>query len=258
MKHTGNWKLKLNLSIDIVMFLLLTVMAGIGFLMKYVVVSGEVRNIKYGNHVDLEFLGLTRHQWGSIHLIISLVFISLLVLHIILHWKCVLVIFKCMIPSATLRIFAATIIFLFGAGAIFASFFLKPELVPFEPLYRNRNFSNPPSEMITPAEGISDTASYQKPALFTGRERPAVISEKENADASEENHNMEYNEYEVFGSQTLQYVAGRYEVPASVICRDLHIPEDQAGQKLGWLRKQYSFTMTDVRRSIASYKKLNQ
>jgi len=41
MKLTGNGKPKLNLIIDIVLFLLLTVMAGIGFLMKYVVVSGE-------------------------------------------------------------------------------------------------------------------------------------------------------------------------------------------------------------------------
>lgn len=257
MKLTGNGKSKLNLSIDIVMFLLLTVMAGIGFLMKYVVVSGEVRNIIYGNQVDLEFLGLTRHEWGSIHLIISLVFIALLALHIILHWKCILSIFKCMIPSAAFRIFTAVLIFLFGAVAMAASFFLNPEMVPFEPQYRNRNFNDHPTEIINSGDVTDDSVSLPIPAQINERVNPAVISEKDNSDA-EENHNMEYHEYEVYGSQTLQYVADRYEVPAAIICRDLNIPVDQAGQKLGWLRKQYGFTMTDVRVSIGSYKNNNR
>jgi hypothetical protein len=35
----------------------------------------------------------------------------------------------------------------------------------------------------------------------------------------------------------------------------LNIPENMTGQKLGRLKRQYPFTMTDVRKSISDYKK---
>jgi hypothetical protein len=99
MKLTGNTKTKLTISIDIVLFILLVSTVGIGFLMKFVLVPGQVRNEIYGNNVNLEFLGLTRHEWGSIHLIISIIFLSLLILHIIFHWKLIVSFFKCMFPA---------------------------------------------------------------------------------------------------------------------------------------------------------------
>ncbi|MDD2549271.1 MAG: hypothetical protein PHD00_04150, partial [Bacteroidales bacterium] len=59
---------KINLVVDIILFLLLMGMAGIGFLIKYTLLSGEKRNLLYGKNVNLELLGLDRHQWGTIHL----------------------------------------------------------------------------------------------------------------------------------------------------------------------------------------------
>ena len=46
---------KLNLSIDIIMLLLLMPLAGIGFLIKYVLIPGIQRNERYGAGVELEF-----------------------------------------------------------------------------------------------------------------------------------------------------------------------------------------------------------
>jgi len=51
---------KLNLTIDIVLLLLLMTMAGIGFLIKYVLLSGEKRNVIYGQNINLELLGMDR------------------------------------------------------------------------------------------------------------------------------------------------------------------------------------------------------
>jgi hypothetical protein len=257
MKLTGNSKSKLNLSIDIVMFILLLAMAGIGFLMKYVVVSGERRNELYGNHVDLEFLGLTRHQWGSIHLIISVTFIVLIALHIILHWKCIVSIYKGMFPSLFLRYFIAVFLFLFTVLTLISPFILEPERVPFEPLYRNRRFI-PSSENRLPVTPEEQANNEVQPARAE-----EILSDSDNpknkdAGMAEGHHYSEYDEYEVYGSNTLQYVADRYNVPSSVICSAIGVPEDRAGERLGQLRRRYSFTMTDVRKSISDYKNINK
>jgi hypothetical protein len=76
----GN-KSKINLAIDAVMLILLTMMAGLGFLIKYVLVPGFKRNTLYGSDVELYFWGLDRHQWGSIHLYLGFVFLFLVLLY---------------------------------------------------------------------------------------------------------------------------------------------------------------------------------
>jgi Domain of unknown function (DUF4405) len=139
MKLIGNTKSKLNMSIDILLFVLLVTMAGIGFLMKFVVVPGEVRNEIYGNNVDLEFFGLTRHEWGYIHLIIGIIFLALLVLHIIFHWKLIVSIFKCLFPARVIRYSVIVIICLIALLTLVSPFILKPETVPFEPKHMHRS-----------------------------------------------------------------------------------------------------------------------
>jgi len=50
-------------------------------------------------------------------------------------------------------------------------------------------------------------------------------------------------------------VADKYNVSAEAIAADLKIPATFTGEKLGRLKKQYSFTMDDVKASIAAHKK---
>ena len=92
-----NWckdKSKLNLVIDAIMLVLLMAIAGLGFLIKYVLVPGYKRNALYQGDVELYFMGLTRHEWGSIHLWLSYVFLALMILHIFFHWKMITCIFR--------------------------------------------------------------------------------------------------------------------------------------------------------------------
>jgi hypothetical protein len=71
MKSWSKTKPKLNLVIDAIMFIDLMAVAGLGFLMKYVLLPGYKINEVYGSGVELSFLGLDRHQWGPIHLILA-------------------------------------------------------------------------------------------------------------------------------------------------------------------------------------------
>lgn len=231
---------KLNLSIDTVMLLLLMSLAGIGFLIKYVLIPGIQRNERYGSNVDLEFWGFTRHEWGSIHLIIGIVFLVLLIIHIILHWEMIVCIFRRMIPNKILRTVSATL--LTGVSLILIAFplFVRPELIEREPLHQNRQKRQSVSEGTTVnTEPVDSVFSKSNSAAGTAYHQEDHV----------------FAEPEINGSQTLQSVADAYGIPADKIASDLNIPLFRIGEKLGRLRKQYEFTMDDVRNSVLKNKK---
>ena len=131
-------KSKLNLCIDIILLFLLMAMAGIGFLIKYVLLPGSERNQRYGSGVDLEFLGLTRHEWGTIHLVISIFFLVFIILHVILHWKMIVRIFKRMIPRKSLFVITASAIGAVSILLLILPLFVKPVVVERDHLQMNR------------------------------------------------------------------------------------------------------------------------
>jgi len=232
-------KSKLNLSIDMLLLLLMMPIAGIGFLIKYVLFSGIQRNPIYGNNVELEFLGLSRHEWGTIHLFLSITFLVLLILHIYFHWKMIVTIFRRMIPGKSLCYISAFLLIAFGLLMFSFPLFVKPEIVAKEALHQNRN-NNAHSESPV----LRETDEENDTAVFKTQKQAIQISEK-----NQYHHANE--EYEVNGSETLQFVADKYNVPASKIAADLNVPESMTGEKLGRLKKQYSFIMDDVRYSIS-------
>jgi len=96
-------KSKLNLIIDALLLLCLSAIAGIGFLIKHVLVAGFRRWEIYGRNVELLFWGMDRHEWGTVHYIIAWVLLGLLVLHVVLHWKMIAGTYRRLIPGRALR-----------------------------------------------------------------------------------------------------------------------------------------------------------
>ncbi|MHC4115417.1 MAG: DUF4405 domain-containing protein [Planctomycetota bacterium] len=121
---------KLNLIIDALLLLCLAGIAGIGFLIKYVLVPGYQRWEIYGRNVSLFLWGLDRHQWGTIHFIIGLglAFLALLVLHVVLHWQIVVGIYCGLIPNRFARWVIALILICITALLFSHPFFVKPEV----------------------------------------------------------------------------------------------------------------------------------
>jgi CHASE2 domain-containing sensor protein len=147
---------KLNMSIDIVLFIMLMAMAGLGFLIKFKLVDGETRNLLYGSNIDLSFLGLGRHQWGTIHLYISIAFIVFLVLHIIFHWKIILCYFTRLFPSKFTRIFLGVLIALLGLLMFVFSFMVTPDQIEKARQHQGgQNRSHAIGQSITPFQNIS-------------------------------------------------------------------------------------------------------
>jgi len=121
-------KSKLNLVIDALLLLCIAAIAGIGFLIKYMLVPGYRRWEIYGRNVDLFLWGMDRHEWGTIHLMIGSVFLALLVLHIVLHWGVIVAIYRKLIPNTTLRCIVAVALICLTILLFAFSFLVKPEV----------------------------------------------------------------------------------------------------------------------------------
>jgi len=249
MSKQSNNKSKFNLCIDIIMLLLLLPTFGIGLLTKYILIPGSERALVYGPNTDLLFWGLDRHQWGTIHMIISLVFGILLVLHIILHWKLILCIFEKMLSNRPTRILVALVILIGGLAMIAFPIVVKPDVVYREALHRNRQstagnpLSSGPAHTLEPAtvSPVTEPAGADTIHRHSGEEGQALK-----------------DQYEVYGSQSLQSIAERFELGSGDLARVLGVPESQAGERAGRLGKRYGFTMTDVRNSIKQLKQKDE
>ncbi|RPH31296.1 MAG: DUF4405 domain-containing protein [Bacteroidales bacterium] len=248
-------KFKLNLSIDLILFVLLMPIAGIGFLMSYILIPGSQVKQVYGNNIGLEFLGLDRHQWGEIHLWIGFVFLLLMVIHVILHWSMIVCYFQKLIPKKEIRIITTILISAIGAFLFFFAFLIKPEVVSHKNLHQNR--SDITSIEVNEFESHQSVSNKGNSHSLANTNNPkAIRDDKQVLKDSAFHHDSK--EYDVYGSQLLLEIAEKYNVPCDYLCNCLNIPHDLASVKLGRLKKQYRFEMKDVSNCISKYKKQNQ
>ncbi len=114
--------------IDAAMLLCGAALAGIGFLMKFVLIPGKERFVVYGRNVDLFFLGLDRHEWGTLHLWLGLCLAGLLAAHIILHISWIAGTARAMISGRlSAKVLAAVFMLVCLLFALFA-FAVQPEV----------------------------------------------------------------------------------------------------------------------------------
>lgn len=75
-----------NFFIDSMAFIGFVLLTSTGILMRYILPPGSGR--------WKVIWGLDRHEWGSIHFWISIVFLSVLTIHLILHWRWIVTFIK--------------------------------------------------------------------------------------------------------------------------------------------------------------------
>jgi hypothetical protein len=121
-------KVKLNFVIDALMFLCMAAIAGMGFLMKYVLLPGRENTIKYGRRVEISLLGLDRHDWDAIHLYLGFLLLALLVLHIVLHWQMIPGLFAKLVANPRQKSRIALIYLVLAAAFILFPFLISPEV----------------------------------------------------------------------------------------------------------------------------------
>ncbi|MFA5137690.1 MAG: DUF4405 domain-containing protein [Elusimicrobiota bacterium] len=120
--------LRLNFVVDAAMFMLLTAIAGLGFLMEHVLIPGERRWRVYGRNVDLSWLGMDRHSWGDAHYGLSIVLLVLVALHVALHWGSITAMLRQTFARRASRAAFAVLFLIICAGASVFPFFIKPDV----------------------------------------------------------------------------------------------------------------------------------
>lgn len=239
---------KLNFYIDILLFINLALLIGIGLLIKYVLISGQQKWMLFGVNPELTFWGLDRHQWGTIHLITGIVFFILLVLHIIFHWRMIGCLFRKYIPKRGARVATVSITVI-----VFVVFIAFPFIV------------SPVKNSIFPGEGrmdiehmveLNDSIKIQlkKPKkIGAEKQDPEIEVFKEGnheKHASKKEHNIT-----IKGSMQLKEAGEKYSVPVSYLKQELNLPVRISDlQKLGRLKKKYNFTMSEVEEIILKFR----
>jgi len=245
------------------MFLVMMAIGGLGFLIKYVLIPGYKRIELYNNDVELYFLGLTRHDWGKVHLWLGFIFLFLLLLHIIFHWKMIVCIFRKMISRDNLRLTSILAIGIAGLFLLLSPLLIKPETGPSVVRYRNRNvpvrFQNDryDSNFHDYRRNPHDQNSSQygrgrsyTPRRWEQRREERHISPGFNQRRGSGSGEYSYGIIRVNNTMTLDEVAKTHTVSAKELARELNIPETLIHENISTLRKEYTFLLTDVRKAV--------
>jgi hypothetical protein len=239
-------KAKVNFIIDAIMFVLMGLLAGLGLLIKYVLVSGEERWIKYGRNVDIRFWGLDRHQWGEIHLYVAIALILFLVLHIVLHWNMIVCLYKRIIGNRKTRILCGLTFMIVTLLMVLFPYFIRVEISELASgRERFQNLSIKENDSL-----IDESVQKTKPE----KEKVELVTDVQ--EKEEKLHHHIDPTIEVKGLMTLSEVSRKYDVPSDYMKQKLNIPLSTSNSsRLGHLRKQYGFKMSELELIIANYKK---
>ena len=214
------------------MFFFMIAIVGLGFLMKYNLIPGKERFVKYGRNVELFFLGLDRHQWGTVHLVLGFILIGLLALHIILHWKTIIRVYRRLINARQSRKVIAFGFSILCCALLLLPFFLKPEI---QELGKSEGHFARFHDVTSPEVSVSNDRSLDKA-------KPDEI------------YKHDFDSIKIAGSMTIDSVCIKYEIPRAHLVEKLALPANLTGyNKLGILRRKYGFRMSDVKRIIENY-----
>jgi hypothetical protein len=248
-------KTKINFIIDAVMFILMGILAGLGLLIKYVLLSGTERWLKYERNVELTFWGLDRHQWGAIHLWIAIALTALLVLHIILHWSMIVCLYKKLMGNKTSRIVCGSV---FSVLTLFLVVFPFLIHVDVNEMASGRERFEAEHRTVEPKNKIVDEQVEIKKEMETKTKTEPVQLIVAEEDHDGHHHHID-STIEVKGYNTLKEISDLYGVPCIYLKNKLNLPESVSNtSKLGNLRKQYGFKMSDIELIIYNYLKTSE
>lgn len=254
---------KINLVIDGLMFIVLAAIAGIGFLIKYVLLPGYKINEKYDVNTDLLFLGLDRHQWGSIHLYLAFFMLFLLALHIILHWNSIICIFRQLIPENNSRKITGIATVITGFILALTPFVIKPEVVSHKRSYMHNRAperqGNGNTETVVGAfpevdKIIQEKAGSQISTPEDGNDASGTETKPSPQSSDSKNHRGFHNHNEdvfIDGTMTLSEISARYNLSVEELAGAIKIPPQYSNERLGRLRKRFGFEMDDLRSYVA-------
>ena len=216
------------------MFLCMSAITGIGFLIKYTLISGQERWIVYNDNIELYFWGMDRHEWGTIHLIIGCILLGLLILHIVLHWNIIIRVYRKMFRRKLTTKFISILFITICALFIIVPFLINPKISKAEHGAKrhltDRNTHVKSEGNITCKKEELNNADF----LHVHKQANLLI--------------------EIRGYMTQKKKKKKNKIPTEFIKTRLNIPKSvSCKQKMSWLKKRYPIKMHDVEKIIIEY-----
>jgi hypothetical protein len=199
--------------VDTLLFISMFGIALIGILLAFFIPEGPSAqpSSKY-------FLNLHRHQWGNIHLYLSLTFIGLVIIHLTLDWKWIkskaVKIFKKGWKTALISTFLVSIFMVF----LFWLFYPK------------------------------EPGAYEEYGRGEGRGGGRAFSQETDSAQREDFGAQDPSTVTITGTMTLLDLEKASGIPVLRITEALGLPSNLSEKEtLGRLRKKYGFTMIELR-----------
>ncbi len=104
--------------IDIIAFISFIFVVSTGVLMRYVLPP------KSGKFTEI--LSMSRHEWGDIHFYITFIFLAILSIHLILHWRFIRNVFRGRVKNTNASRLILGLIGLFAVLALAVAPFVSP------------------------------------------------------------------------------------------------------------------------------------
>lgn len=195
--------------VDTLLFISFFGISFIGILMAFFLPKGPsaLESEKY-------FLGLHRHQWGDIHLYLSLAFVFLIIVHLFLSWAWIKGKAKALFNKGWRTLIVLTLICAFLVLILFWVFTPK------------------------------NSQKYAEFGVRSGKvaESPLVL---------EELKDREHGAVTITGKLTLEEVAKITGVPLSNILHEMGLPpKTPQDETLGQLRKKHGFSLVEFREAL--------
>lgn len=121
-------KARQNFIIDGIMFIVMMALTGTGLLTRYVLLSGKAAKAVYGQKVEMSMLGIGKDSWHTIHLYLGIILLGLLLLHIVLHWKQIVALFRKFIVSDKNRLIVVIVFIIISILLATFPFIISPTI----------------------------------------------------------------------------------------------------------------------------------
>ena len=123
-------KSKTNFIIDAIMFIGMMFLIGTGYVRKYILLGGSASREAFGQKMNMFMLGIDRDTWSIIHLYTAYFLLFLLLLHIVLHWKQITIMYRQLISSSPIRMALVCIFIIISILLVVFPFILEPSMIP--------------------------------------------------------------------------------------------------------------------------------
>lgn len=226
----------LNAIVDALGFVSFLFLTATGLLMHYILPAGS------GRFVAL--WGMDRHEWGAIHFWISIAFLSILALHLLLHWRWIVAVVKGLPTEESGYRVSIGVIALLALLVLAASpFFFPVERKPSDSPHRQRNEE--------PLLQSGDTFSRNASPILLNHD---TVAAKNTVTPKQETRSEEIES--IKGSMTMAELQGETGIAYQSILKELGVTDEiPPDARLGRLSKQYGFDIPKVREVVAELQK---